>query len=197
MGALIGFFVRLYTAVFGFFERITNGWLLGLAARLAFASVLLLFFWKSAMTKIGGADWSLTNLFVPTDGAYIQILPTVFEAAGYDSSGIAFFPYGLIVLLGTWAEFILPALVVVGLFTRAASLGMIVFIIVMTYVDINGHGVDAATIGAMFDGDPYSKIADDRLLWIFLLLVPTLKGPGVISLDWLFGRIYRKREMYY
>ncbi|CTQ57351.1 DoxX [Roseibium album] len=194
MGALIGFFVRLYTAVFGTLERITNGWLLGLASRFIFAAVLLQFFLNSAMTKIGG---SITNIFTPTAGAYAQMLPQMMEQVSYDTSQIAFFPYGLMVLAGTWGEFILPVLVVVGLFTRFASLGMIVFIIVMSYVDITGHGADAKTIGALFDGEPYAIISDDRLLWIFLLLVPTLKGPGVISLDWLFGRMYRKREMYY
>lgn len=194
MGALIGFFVRLYTAVFGTLERITNGWLLGLASRFIFAAVLLQFFLNSAMTKIGG---SITNIFTPTAGAYAQMLPQMMEQVSYDTSQIAFFPYGLMVLAGTWGEFILPVLVVVGLFTRFASLGMIVFIIVMSYVDITGHGAEAKTIGALFDGEPYAIISDDRLLWIFLLLVPTLKGPGVISLDWLFGRMYRKREMYY
>lgn len=194
MGALIGFFVRLYTAVFGTLERITNGWLLGLASRFIFAAVLLQFFLNSAMTKIGG---SIANIFTPTAGAYAQMLPQMMEQVSYDTSQIAFFPYGLMVLAGTWGEFILPVLVVVGLFTRFASLGMIVFIIVMSYVDITGHGADAKTIGALFDGEPYAIISDDRLLWIFLLLVPTLKGPGVISLDWLFGRMYRKREMYY
>ncbi|WP_298984578.1 DoxX family protein [uncultured Roseibium sp.] len=194
MGALIGFFVRLYTMVFGAIERLTNGWFLGLAARFIFAAVLLQFFWNSALTKIGG---SVANIFTPTAGAYAQMLPQLMEQVSYDTSQIAFFPYGLIVLLGTWGEFILPLLVVVGLFTRFASLGMIVFIIVMTYVDITGHGADAKTIGALFDGEPYAIISDDRLLWIFLLLVPTLKGPGVISLDWLLGSYYRKREMYY
>lgn len=194
MGALIGFFVRLYTAVFGAIERITNGWLLGLAARLIFAAVLLQFFWTSAETKIGG---SITNIFTPTAGAYAQMFPQLMEQVSYDTSQIAYFPYGLIVLVGTWGEFVLPLLVVVGLFTRFASLGMIVFICVMTYVDITGHGLDAKTIGGFFDNDPYSIVSDDRLLWIFLLLVPTLKGPGVISLDWLLGRMYRKREMYY
>lgn len=194
MDALIGFFVRLYTMVFGFLERLTDGWFLGLAARFVFASVLLQFFLNSAMTKIGG---NFMNIFTPTSGAYAQMLPKLMEQVSYDTSQIAFFPYGLIVLLGTWGEFILPVLVVLGLFTRFASLGMIVFIIVMTYVDITGHGVDAQTIGALFDGDPYSKIADDRLLWILLLLVPTLKGPGVVSLDWVLGRSYRRREMYY
>ncbi|GAA0776925.1 DoxX family protein [Roseibium denhamense] len=194
MGALIGFFVRLYTVVFGTLEQLTNGWLLGLASRVIFAAVLFQFFWNSALTKIGG---NFMNIFTPTAGAYAQMLPQLMEQVSYDTSQIAFFPYGLIVLLGTWGEFILPVLVVVGLFTRAASLGMIVFIVVMSYVDITGHGADAKTIGALFDGDPYSIIADDRLMWIFLLLVPTLKGPGALSLDWLLGRSYRKREMYY
>ncbi|WP_305986775.1 DoxX family protein [Roseibium sp. MMSF_3544] len=194
MGALIGFFVRLYTAVFGGLERITNGWFLGLAARLIFAAVLLQFFLNSAMTKIGG---SIMNIFTPTAGAYAQMFPQLMEQVSYDTSQIEYFPYGLIVLLGTWGEFILPVLVVVGLFTRAASVGMIIFIGVMTYVDITGHGLDAKSIGAFFDGDPYGIVSDDRLLWVFLLLVPVLKGPGVISLDWLLGRYYRKQEMYY
>ncbi|MES0811881.1 DoxX family protein [Roseibium sp. SCPC15] len=194
MGALIGFFVRLYTIVFGALERLTNGWFLGFAARFIFAAVLLQFFLNSAMTKIGG---SVMNIFTPTAGAYAQMFPQLMEQVSYDTSQIAFFPYGLLVLLGTWGEFILPVMVVLGLFTRFASVGMIIFIIVMSYVDIYGHGADAKTIGALFDGEPYAIISDDRLLWIFLLLVPTLKGPGVISLDWLLGSYYRKREMYY
>ncbi|KZM50604.1 DoxX family membrane protein [Labrenzia sp. OB1] len=194
MGALIGFFVRLYTLVFGALERLTNGWFLGLAARFVFAAILLQFFWNSALTKIGG---NIMNIFTPTAGAYAQMLPKMMEQVSYDISQIAFFPYGLMVLLGTWGEFILPAMVVVGLFTRFASFGMIVFIGVMTYVDVYGHGADAKTIGGPFDGEPYAIISDDRLLWIFLLLVPTLKGPGVVSLDWLLGRYYRRREMYY
>lgn len=194
MGLLIGFLVRTYTLVFGALERLTNGWFLGLASRLIFAAVLFQFFWNSALTKIGG---SIMNVFTPTAGAYAQMLPGLMEQVSYDTSQIAFFPYGLMVLLGTWGEFLLPVMVVLGLFTRFASLGMIVFICVMTYVDITGHGADAKTIGALFDGDPYAIISDDRLLWIFLLLVPTLKGPGLVSLDALLGAQYRKREMYY
>lgn len=194
MSSLIGFLYRLYNGVFDLLERLTDGWFLGLASRLIFAAVLFQFFWNSALTKIGG---SIMNIFTPTSGAYVQMLPKMMEQVSYDISQIAFFPYGLIVLLGTWAEFILPVLVVVGLFTRAASLGMIVFIIVMSVVDVTGHSVDAKTIGALFDGDPYSVISDDRLLWIFLLLVPVLKGPGYLSLDTILGSYYRKREQYY
>lgn len=194
MSGLIGVFYRLYNGIFGLLERLTDGWFLGFAARAIFASVLLVFFWNSAMTKIDG---SFMNIFTPGAGAYAQMFPLMMEEVSYDISQIAFFPYGLIVLLGTWAEFILPALIVVGLFTRAASLGMIVFIVVMSYVDVTGHGADAKTIGALFDGDPYSVISDDRLMWIFLLLVPMLKGAGFLSLDTLLNAYYRKREQYY
>ena len=194
MGTLIGFFISAYTIVFGTIERLGGSWLPGLAARLAFAAVLYQFFLNSALTKLG--DGAL-GFLSPSVGAYAQMFPKVMEQVSYDVSQIAFMPYGLLVLLGTWGEFILPVLVIVGLFTRAASLGMIVFIIVMTYVDIIGHGVDAATIGALFDGDPNSKISDDRLMWIVVLLFPLFKGPGAISLDALFGSYYRKRERYY
>lgn len=191
---MIGFFVGLYVAIFAGIERLTNGWFVGLAARLIFAATLFPFFWNSALTKIGG-DYA--NIFSPTVGAYAQILPGLMESVGYDRSEVAFLPYGLIVLVGTLSEFILPILVVIGLCTRAASLGMIVFIAVMTYVDITGHGVDAPTIGALFDGNPYSAIFDTRLMWLFLLLVPMLKGPGVISVDAFLGLQYRRRQMYY
>ncbi|WP_346911830.1 DoxX family protein [uncultured Roseibium sp.] len=191
---MIGFFTRLYGGFFGFLERLTNGWLLGLAARFVFASVLLVYFINSGLTKIGNGPLGFLS---PSDGAYAQILPTLMEKVSYDTSQIPFFPYGLIVLLGTWTEFILPVLITVGLFTRAASLGMIVFVIVMTYVDITGHHVGAETIGALFDGNPSSLIADQRLMWIFVLLVPALKGGGSLSLDALLGSYYRRRERYY
>ncbi|MXN65334.1 DoxX family membrane protein [Stappia sp. GBMRC 2046] len=182
--------VRLYAAVFGTLQRLTDRWLIGLAARFVFASALFVYFWNSALTKIGPG---LLGFLEPTDGAYVQILPKMMEAAGYDTSAIEFFPYGLIVLLGTWAEFLLPLMIVLGLFTRAASLGFIVFIAVMSYVDITGHNLDAATIGTLFDGKPGGLIADQRLMWGFLLLVLALRGAGAISLDHLLARWWRER----
>ncbi|WP_417667719.1 DoxX family protein [Roseibium sp.] len=194
MGALISLLVSLYQTVFGTLERLTSDWFLGLAARFVFASVLLVYFFNSALTKMGNGIFGFLS---PSDGAYAQILPTLMEQVGYDTSQISFFPYGLIVLFGTWGEVILPVLVTIGLFTRAASLGMIVFVVVMSYVDITGHHIDAATIGALFDGNPSSMIADQRLLWVFVLLVPMLKGPGLISVDALLSSYYRRRERYY
>ena len=65
---------------------------------------------------------------------------------------------------------------------------MIGFIVVMSVVDITGHGADAGTIGGWFDADPYSVIMDDRTFWIFLLLVVLVRGAGPISLDAVLRR---------
>lgn len=184
---MIGALRRLYVGLFQGIESITEGWLLGLAARATFASVLLFYFWNSALTKIGSG---FSGLFTPTIGAYGQIVPKAAEEAGYSADKIAFFPYKLIVFAGTYSEFLLPALIVVGLFTRAAALAMLGFIAVMTYVDINFHGVEAKTIGAFFDRVQDSAIADQRLLWAFILLVLVVKGAGAISLDALLGRLF-------
>ena len=90
-------------------------------------------------------------------------------------------------LLGSYAEVILPLLIVVGLFTRLAALGMITFVLVQTYVDIAFHGVDDATIGAWFDNVSSAAVLDHDLIDVlFLFLI--LKGAGSISLDALFGR---------
>jgi putative oxidoreductase len=179
-------FVDVYDGFFGAIERATEGWFIGLTARLTFASVLLVYFWNSALTKIGSG---ISGIFSPTIGAYAQILPGVAESYSYNIDTIPFLPYGLIVFLGTYTEFILPALIVVGLLTRLSALGMVVFIAVMTYIDINFLAADAKTIGAFFDRNPSSLIADQRLLWAFLLIVLVVKGPGFISVDALLGRL--------
>jgi putative oxidoreductase len=112
------------------------------------------------------------------------------EAAGYDPSALALHQH-IIVYAGTYAEFILPALVVVGLFTRLAAAGMIVFVAVQSYVDINFHGADAATIGALFDRVPDAAIVDQRLLWLVPLVYLVVKGAGAVSLDQLLARRFK------
>ncbi|MDE3123053.1 MAG: hypothetical protein KGK00_14860, partial [Paracoccaceae bacterium] len=56
-----------------------------------------------------------------------------------------------------------------------------------------GHGVDAATIGHVFDGDPYGKILDQRLMWAAVLMIPAWLGGGLVSLDALVWRRLRRR----
>ncbi|MEM9028705.1 MAG: DoxX family protein [Pseudomonadota bacterium] len=182
----------LYEGVFFGIQRATEAWLIGLAARLTFASVLLMYFLNSALTKVGS---SFPEILIPTTNAYAQIVPKVMEEAGFDATQIAFFPHGLMVYAGTYAEFILPVLIVIGLWTRAASLGMLGFIAVMTYVDITAHGADAATIGGFFDRVQDAAISDQRLLWAFPLLYLVLRGPGAISFDAVLGLTVREEPI--
>jgi len=177
--------------IFGAVEAKLDGWFLGLAARLVFAAVLAVYYLHSAATKVGEG---VLGFFSIGDNAYFQILPSVVEAYGYDASQVPFFPYDLIVFAGTYAEFILPVLIVLGLFTRLAALGMIGFIVVQSYVDIAFHGVDAATIGTWFDRLPSAAILDQRALWVFLLVYLVVRGAGALSLDAVFGRLLAGRS---
>ena len=155
-------------------------------ARFAFAALFAVYFWNSAVTKLGG---SISGRWTPSFNAFAQIFPKGAEAAGYDITAASFFQKAII-LAGTWAEFILPVLVIIGLFTRFAAIGMVGFILVMTLTDLFGHNVisDPATLGAWFDGNPGSVILDQRLLWIVLLLVPFFNGGGPLSVDALLKR---------
>lgn len=143
--------------------------------------MLLVYFWNSALTKLGDG---ITGLFSPSTGAYVQIFPRAFEAAGYDSSQLSLFQH-LVVLAGTWSEFILPALIVLGLLTRLAALGMIGFVAVQSLTDLYGHGgiAHTETLGAWFDRLPDGVILDQRAFWLFALLTLVIKGAGPLSLD--------------
>ena len=183
---MIAKLISLHGRLFGLVEARLDGWFLGLLARFVFAAVLLVYYLNSAGTKVGDG---LAGFFSIGDNAYFQILPSVVEAYGYDASQVPFFPYDLIVIAGTYAEFFLPLLIVVGLFTRLAALGMIGFTLVQSTVDIAFHGADAATVGAWFDRLPDAAILDQRTLWVFLLITLVVKGAGKLSLDYLLGRM--------
>lgn len=158
--------------------------LLPTLARLVFAGVLLMYFWASAATKLGPG---LFGVFRPDAGAYIQIFPKGFEAVGYDVSQFGLYHWAVVVA-GTVAEFVLPALILVGLLTRFAALGMIGFIVVQSLTDIVGHAADAATIGTWFDRASDALILDQRAFWVLGLLILVLRGAGPLSLDRLLFR---------
>lgn len=181
-------FINLHNSVFQSIERTLDAWFLGLLARFVFAGVLFMYFFNSALTKVGDG---ITGFFQVDPAAYFQMLPHVVEQFNYDPSQVPFIPYGLIVYMGTYGEFILPVLVVIGLFTRISAIGMMIFVAVMTYVDIAFHQVDDKTIGALFDRFQDSAISDQRLLWLFPLIYLVVKGPGLISVDALLGRQMR------
>lgn len=170
--------IALYDRIASGLFRLSAG-LVPTLARVAFAGVLLIYFWNSARTKLGDG---MLGLFRPSDGAYIQIFPKAFEAAGYDSSQFGFLHWA-VALAGTWAEFLLPALILVGLFTRLAALGMIGFVLVQSVTDILGHGVGGDDLGRWFDAASGALILDQRALWVLLLASLVLMGAGPLSLD--------------
>lgn len=175
----------LYNLVFDKVQQSLEDWFLGLTARFVFAGVLFVYFINSALTKIG--DGALGFLTIK-DNAYFQIIPSVVEHYDFDASQVPFFPYDIIVFAGTYSEFILPTLIVLGLFTRIAALGMIGFVAVQSFVDVAFHGADEKTIGALFDRLSDSVILDQRSLWVFLLIYLVIRGPGMVSLDHLWTR---------
>lgn len=146
-------------------------------ARLVFAAVLLVYYWNSAGTKIDG------SIFSPSSGAFAQIFPAAAEAVLYDVTQLNIFQR-LVIFGGTVAEYVLPFLILVGLFTRLAALGTIGFIWVQTLVDVTGHGV---SFGALFDNN--IALVDQRVMWSFLLLVLVFKGAGALSLDAIAARV--------
>lgn len=154
---------------------------LPLLARVVFAGVLLHYYWNSGLTKLG--DGVFGFLF-PSSGAYVQIFPKTMEAVGYDTSQLGLFHW-VVVVAGTVAEFILPFLIVVGLLTRLAALGMIGFITIQSLTDLFGHGGIAheGTLGAWFDRMPDALILDQRAFWVLCLLILVFKGAGALSLD--------------
>jgi hypothetical protein len=106
MTALVTFHDRVFDRI----DAFVSGLLLPTAARFVFAAVLLFYFWRSGLTKLG--DGILGFLFLDM-GVYIQMFPKAFEAAGYSPGNLGL-GYKLIALAGTWAEFILPLMMHMG-----------------------------------------------------------------------------------
>jgi len=155
-------------------------------ARLLFAATLLFYFWSSGLTKLGDGVFGFMH---PSAGAYAQIFPRAMEAVTYDTGQLGLFHWA-VVTFGTWAEFLLPLLIVTGLACRVAALGMIGFIVVQSLTDLFGHGGLAhGALGAWFDKAPDALILDQRAFWVFVLLVLAIKGAGPLSVDrWLSSR---------
>ena len=160
--------------------------LLPTLARLVFAGVLLMYYWNSGLTKLGDG---ILGFLQPSAGAYVQIFPKAMEAVGYDTSQLTLFHWA-VVTGGTIAEFVLPLLIVIGLFTRLAAVGMIGFIVVQSLTDLFGHGGIAheGTLGAWFDRMSDALILDQRAFWVLCLLILVLKGAGAVSVDRLIFR---------
>lgn len=186
---MIGALLRLPDRIFSWIEPATTS-VLSTLARLIFAAVLFWYFWNSGFTKVPDfvSTWetgayvdAFKTLIEPSFNAFAQIYPKGAEAAGYDITQATQFQK-IVIVAGTLAEFILPALIVVGLFTRAAAFGMIGFVVVQSLTDVYGH---SAVLGSFFDAASDSAL-DQRAFWVFLLLYLVFRGAGPLSLDHLF-----------
>ncbi len=184
--------LTLYTNASAWLERNLDCWFFQLFARFVFAAVLFFYFFNAGINKTGEG---LFGIFNPTIGAYAAILPSWMEAVSFDISQLSFVAH-LIVILGTTAEIVLPVLIVVGLMTRLAALGMTGFIFVQSIVDIHGHNLSKSDSGAWFDGFSDGLIFDQRLFWILCLTLLIVKGSGKFSLDYLLGieKDFRQQE---
>jgi putative oxidoreductase len=146
-------FLDLYRTTFRFDTLLTEwgGSLMSLALRLYLGWV----FFKSGLTKI--ADWDSTvQLF--TDEYQTPLLSPDVAA-----------------VMGTAGELALPVLLVVGLLSRPAALGlfMVNLMAVISYPQLWKFDCPAAI--------------NDHKYWGILLLALVLFGPGRIALDWLAG----------
>ena len=173
---------RSYIQIVYVVENTANAWFLGVFSRFLFTATLYVYYLNSAQTKVGKGFF---GFFQISDSAFIQILGRAYQDAGYDVHGLSAIAK-IIVVVGTYSEFVLPVLVVFGLFSRIAASGMIIFIAVQTFVDVTNFGV---TIGGLFNGQP-GDIVDQRLFWTLPLVYVATKGPGLISLDALFARLF-------
>lgn len=192
--------ITLHNALFAAIQRNFENWFLGLFARFAFASVLLMYFWHAGTRKLEafqrGAEGGILEYFTVSGNVFGQMAPKAFEAVTYDASQLGT-PYWIMAYAGTYAEFILPLLIVLGFMTRIAAAGMVGFVFVQSYVDIFGHGVGAETIGMPFDRVQDSAILDQRLLWLFPLVYLVIRGAGTLSLDHVFSRRMEEEDYDY
>ncbi len=119
--------------------------LLAIPLRFAIATV----FWNSGMTKLRNWD---TTIALFTDEYKVPLLPP--EVAAYMAASI---------------ELTTPVLLVLGLFTRAASLVLL----------------GMTTVIEVF---VYPQAWPTHIQWAAMMLVLLARGPGKLSLDWLIRR---------
>lgn len=136
----------LYNRLFGWGERLPHS-LIALIARLGIASV----FFLSGRTKVDG-------LLSVNDSAY---------ALFADEYALPLIPSGLAANLATWAEHLFPILLVLGLFTRASALALLVMtLVIQLFV--------------------YPGAWSIHLSWATILIYLIARGAGAWSLDRLF-----------
>jgi len=153
---MVQFISRLYQAYLGLDKWLPKSHVLvALAARLYIVQV----FFSAGLTKI--QDWD-TTLFLFEEEYHVPLIP--FELAAY---------------LGTFGELILPLLLLIGLATRFAAIGLFIvnFVAVISLIEI--------PVAALYL----------HYLWGILLAQLAIYGGGALSADQILAKVTgRKAE---
>ncbi|MCC6924935.1 MAG: DoxX family protein [Novosphingobium sp.] len=124
---------------------------------LAFVRVVLGgIFWRSGQTKV-------------EEGTWFQLTETTYELFRTEYAGVPL-PAEFAAVMANAAEHVLPALLLAGLFTRGAALGLLGMTL---------------TIQVFVYPDAWWP---EHSLWAALALVLVLRGGGLFSLDALLAR---------
>jgi putative oxidoreductase len=141
----------LYLRAAALADRIPYG-ALALVARAATFSV----FFRSGLQKL--SDWNATLMLFENE-YHLPVLPP--HLAAYMAAGM---------------ELGLSSLVLLGLFTRAAALGLLGMVaVIQTFV--------------------YPEAWPDHIQWLAFMVFVIARGPGAISIDALLGRFSRGSAM--
>lgn len=129
-----------------------------LITRLAVASV----FWRSVQSKISG--WEVFDQSLQ----FYNLSSSTFMLFQYEYS-LPILPYRVAAYTGTFAEFFFPILLVLGMGTRFAALGLLVVTLVIQFL-------------------VFPDAWPTHILWFSLLLYILKQGGGKISVDYLFRK---------
>lgn len=128
---------------------------------LAFVRVVLGgIFWRSGQTKV-------------VEGTWFHLTDTTYELFRTEYAGAPILPAEVAAVLANAAEHVLPALLLVGLFTRLSALGLLGMTL---------------TIQIFVYPDAWWP---EHSLWVALALVMVLRGGGLLSLDAMLTRARR------
>lgn len=108
-------------------------------------------------------------------------LPTAVTQKTFDAFANDFklpiLPSNAAAYIATFAEIVLPLLILIGLMTRISALGLFFMVLVIQFLVVPGNWWT------------------QHAYWLALLLVLMSRGPGAISLDAFFGLFRRKSRM--
>ncbi len=166
---------RFFTA----FRTVLGGSLLQLLARLTLAGV----FWRSLLTKVETAKLFTYTEYIndfPVERAHmrvpefpLELKPATLHQFANDFA-LPLIPGDVAAWMATLGEFVLPILLVPGLFTRFAAMGLLVMTVVIQLF--------------VFPEAWWGTHA----LWAVMAIFIAAHGPGRLSLDHVFGNRFAR-----